>query len=94
MTTETQAVDSQEIIRLASRFIELANTMKNEGLEPQVVSTVLMVATGIYATYTAAGNQGYLQPSGVEKIAEAFKRNLANLQNIKKDLVASSKAAS
>ena len=75
---------SDEVITLMNRFVGLANEMKNEGSEGQIVSTALMVATGVYATYLAAGNEGYLKPDGVDKIAAAFKHNLSHLQEIKK----------
>lgn len=66
------------------RFIELANTMKNEGLPVNLVSWALMTASGIYATYSVTGNQGGLNPSGVDKIADAYRSNLLNIQELRK----------
>lgn len=57
----------QEYNQLSARFIALANEMKNEGKSQQMVNAALMSASGIYATYTAAGNDGGLNASGVEK---------------------------
>ncbi|MEE4277982.1 MAG: DUF3144 domain-containing protein [Halieaceae bacterium] len=66
------------------RFIDLANTMKDEGVPINVVSWSLMTACGIYATYTVAGNEGGLNPSGVDKMADAFRQNLLNIQALRK----------
>ncbi len=66
------------------RFIELANQMKNEGLDIQLVSAALMSASGVYATYIAAGNKGALKPSGVDKVVEIYRRNLEHVQEAKK----------
>jgi hypothetical protein len=67
------------------RFIDLANTMKNEGVPVNVVSWALMTASGIYATYSVAGNSGGLNPSGVDKVADAYRQNLANLQALRRE---------
>lgn len=85
--TETQQHD--ECMR---RFIELANSMKDEGVPVNVVSWALMSASGIYATYSVAGNAGGLNESGVDKVAETFKQNLANIQVMKKAQVTNTKA--
>lgn len=66
------------------RFIDLANAMKDEGTPVNVVSWALMSASGIYATYSVAGNSGGLNPSGVDKVAEAYRKNLGNIQSWKK----------
>ena len=49
-----------------------------------MVNGALMFASAIYATYTAAGNEGYLHASGIDKIAGSYRRNLAKLQDLKK----------
>ncbi|MAC33074.1 MAG: DUF3144 domain-containing protein [Haliea sp.] len=67
------------------RFIDLANTMKNEGVPTRVISAGLMTASGVYATYTVAGNSGGLNPSGVDKVAEAYKENLQRIQEAKRE---------
>lgn len=66
------------------RFIDLANEMKDEGVPVNIVSWSLMTASGIYATYSVAGNQGGLNPAGIDKVSEAYKTNLANIQQLKK----------
>jgi len=66
------------------RFVALANEMKNEGMPVEVVSWALMTASGVYATYSVAGNEGGLTDSGVTKVADAYRENLANIQKLKK----------
>jgi len=66
------------------KFIDLANEMKDQGHDPQLVSAALMAASGIYATYITAGNTGGLQPSGVDKVVMMFRRNLEHIQERKK----------
>ena len=66
------------------RFIDLANEMKNEGAPVDVVSWSLMSASAIYTTYSVAGNEGGLNDSGIDKVADAYRRNLANIQELKK----------
>lgn len=67
-----------------NRLIDLANELKNEGHSPQLVSAALMAASGIYATFISAGNDGGLQPSGVDKVVLMYRRNLEFIQERKK----------
>jgi hypothetical protein len=67
-----------------NRFIELANELKDEDIEPALVSGALMTASSIYATYVAVGNDGALEPSGVDKVTAVYKRTLEHFQRIKK----------
>ena len=69
---------------LSERFIALANEMKNEGKSQQMVNAALMSASGIYATYTAAGNAGGLNSSGVDQVVAVYKANLENVQKLKR----------
>lgn len=67
-------------------FIVMANQMVNEkGHDPKLVSAALMAASGVYATFVAAGNDGFLAPNGVNTVAETFKNNLAYIQKRKKE---------
>ncbi len=68
-----------------SRFINLANELKDEGKPVEMISAALMLASCTYATYAGAGNEGYLKEGGVNKIAEVYKQNLASLQKAKKN---------
>jgi len=67
-------------------FIVMANQMVNEkGHDPKLVSAALMAASGVYATFIAAGNDGFLAPNGVNTIADTYKNNLAYIQKRKKE---------
>jgi hypothetical protein len=66
------------------KFIELANELKAEGMDIQLVSAALMTASGIYATYSAAGNDGALEESGVTKVVDMYRQNLEFIQERKK----------
>lgn len=65
------------------RFIDLANSMKEEGVAPRVVSAGMMTACAIYATYVFAGNDGRLAPTGTAKLAKAFQQQLDQVQKSK-----------
>jgi hypothetical protein len=67
-----------------NRFIELANEMKDEKVDPTLVSGALMTASCIYATYVAAGNKGALEPSGIDKVVNIYRRTLEHHQELKK----------
>ena len=82
--------DKANHARCTRKFIDLANEMKNEGLEPQLISAALMAASGIYATYVSAGNEGGLQPSGVDKVVMMYRRNLEHIQERKKEEIETS----
>jgi hypothetical protein len=77
--------DSENHNKCTRRFIELANEMKDEGLNVQLISAALMSASGIYATYVSAGNKGGLQPSGVDKVVMMYRRNLEHIQERKRE---------
>jgi hypothetical protein len=68
-----------------NKFIELANQLKDEQIDPKLVSGALMTASGIYATFVAAGNQGALEPTGVDKVVALYRRTLEHHQEVKKD---------
>jgi len=67
-----------------NKFIALANELKAENIDPNMVSGALMTASGIYATYVAAGNNGALNPSGVDKVVDLYRRTLEYHQEIKR----------
>ena len=69
--------------KCTEKFIDLANAMSEEGMSRELVSAALMSASGLYATYTAAGNEGGLNPSGVEKVVTAYERSLKHIQEVK-----------
>jgi hypothetical protein len=78
-------VDEQEKHRYCTnKFIELANQLKDEKIDPALVSGALMTASGVYATFVAAGNTGALEPSGVDKVVAIYRRTLEHHQQVKK----------
>jgi hypothetical protein len=66
------------------RLVKLANTMQRENIPKGVISTALMTASGIYATYVAAGNEGGLTESGMDKVVAAYRNQLEQVQALKK----------
>ena len=76
--------DKESHNQCTHKFINLANELKDQGHDPQLVSAALMAASGIYATYVTAGNTGGLQPSGVDKVVMMYRRNLEHIQERKK----------
>jgi hypothetical protein len=71
--------------KATEQFIQLANKMANdEGQDIRLISAALMAASGVYATFMAAGNQGFLAPGGIDKVAELYKKNLNYIQDRKK----------
>ena len=67
-----------------NKFIKLANELKDENINPVLVSGALMTASGVYATYIAAGNEGVLEPGGVDKVVALYRRTLEHHQIVKK----------
>ena len=67
------------------KFIELANELKNSGYDTKLISAAMMASSGIYATYISAGNEGYLEHSGVEKVVDIYRTNLEHIQRRKQD---------
>ncbi len=67
------------------KFIDLANELHDEGQSVALVSAALMAACSVYTTYSAAGNAGALEPSGVDKVVSMFRRNLEHIQKIKRN---------
>ncbi len=84
MSKKQQQIDAHN--QAVGEFIQLANTLVNEkGFDMKLVSAAMMGASGVYATFTAAGNEGFLAPGGVDRVAETYKRNLAYIQKRKKE---------
>jgi hypothetical protein len=78
-------VNDQENHRYCTnKFIELANQLKEENIDIALISGALMTASGVYATYTAAGNEGALEPSGVDKVVDLYRRTLVHHQAVKR----------
>lgn len=75
-----------------NKFVELANQLKKEEIGPPMVSGSLMTAACVYATYVAAGNDGALEASGVDKVVAVFRRTLEHHQKVKKAQLLKKKA--
>jgi len=80
--------DEQNHNYCTGKIIDLANELNVEGHNSQLVSAALMTASGIYATYSVAGNSGALEPSGMDKVVDAYRRNLEIIQARKKAEIA------
>jgi len=76
--------DRENHSRVVAAFIDLANQLKDEGLDPQLVSAGLMAASGVYVTYVTAGNNGVLKDSGIDKAVEMYSGNLRFIQEQKR----------
>ena len=77
-------VPTKDYLKLVDRFISLANDMKNEGTDVNVIANAAMESSAIYATFVTSGNEGYLQPSGVDKLVDAFRHILTRVQQHRK----------
>ncbi len=83
MSDKQQQIDAHN--QAMSEFIQMANSMVNDkGFDMKLVSAAMMAASGVYATFTAAGNEGFLAPGGVDRVADMYKKNLAYIQQRKK----------
>jgi hypothetical protein len=80
----SEKAELEEFTALASRFIELANSMKQEGKPLPMINAALMSASATYGTYIYAGNEGYLKPSGVKKLVDTYSNQVENIQKLKK----------
>jgi hypothetical protein len=76
-----------------NKFIDLANQLKDENIDPAMVSGAMMTASCIYATFIAAGNEGALEPSGVDKVVAVYRRTLEHHQEMKKEHLAENKSS-
>ena len=76
--------DAEKHKYCTNKFIELANALKKEDIDSVMVSGSLMTASCIYATYVAAGNNGALEPSGIDKVIQLYRRTLEHHQVVKK----------
>jgi hypothetical protein len=75
-TTDPQVLHQ----RCVERFIDVANAMQRENISPEVISSALMAASGIYTTFTIAGNEGGLHATGVEKVVARYRDHLERVQ--------------
>lgn len=71
--------------KAVQKLITLTNQFKDEGIDTRVISAALITTAGIYGTFAEAGNQGFLQPSGVDVLTDRFRKQLEFIQERKKD---------
>ncbi len=84
MSEKQKQIDAHN--QAMAEFIQMANGMVNDkGFDMKLVSAAMMAASGVYATFTAAGNDGFLSSGGVERVADMYKKNLAYIQERKKE---------
>ena len=76
-----------------NEFITLANSMKDRGISITDVSWSLMNASAIYSTYSVSGNTGGLRESGVEKVVDAFRDIMTQVQQARREELLESGAA-
>ncbi len=76
--------ENEVIKECLDKFIEYANTLKDEGIEPKLVSHAMMCASTVYITYALAGNDGYLADADQDKVVGVYKTELQRIQTIKK----------
>lgn len=76
--------DAEQHRYCTNKFIELANEFKAEKIDIKVISGALMTASAVYATYVASGNNGTLEPSGVDKVMAIYRRTLEHHQDTKR----------
>lgn len=81
----------KEFTKLVERFVAVANEMKDEGKNLSTINAALMSASATYGSYVAAGNEGYLRPSGVDKLVEAYRHHANRVQDVKKQIIQSAK---
>lgn len=77
--------DSEVIQDCRDRFIDLANSLKDEGIDIKLISHALMSASSVYTTFALAGNEGGLTESGIEKVVAVYKQELERVQRVKKN---------
>jgi len=76
--------DQQHHQECMERFVQLANTLQEEGVPANAISAGLMSASGVYATYVWAGNDGGLTEKGIGQVTAAYKQQLQQVQAAKK----------
>ena len=76
--------ESDVIQECLDKFIECANTLKDDGIAPKIVSHAMMCASTVYTTYALTGNEGYLSDADQNKVVSVYKQELQRIQSIKK----------
>jgi hypothetical protein len=77
----------KEFTSVVERFVRLANEMKNESKGLTTIIAALVSAAATYGSCVAAGNEGYLKPSGVDKLVDANRRHALRVQDLKRESI-------
>ena len=77
------ASESEQIADVNKKFIDLANSMKEEGLPTKVISAGLMTASTVYVTYVLAGNEGVFNQKGIDEAVYTYRQQLTRFQDSK-----------
>ena len=77
--------ENEVIQECLDKFIECANTLKDNGIEPKLVSHAMMCASTVYITYALAGNDGCLTDTGQDQLVGVYKQELQRIQAAKKN---------
>ena len=77
--------ENEVIQECLDKFIECANTLKDNGIEPKLVSHAMMCASTVYITYALAGNDGCLTDTGQDQLVAVYKQELQRIQAAKKN---------
>ena len=76
--------ESEQASHAMVKFIELANSLKDEGIPVKAVNWGLMNASATYSTYSVVGNKGGLNTSGVEKMTAVYQKCLEQVTEARK----------
>ena len=79
------ASESEQLAEISTKFIDLANSMKDEALPTKVISAGLMSASTVYVTYVLAGNEGVLNQKGMDEVVNTYRQELMRFQDSKRE---------
>ena len=77
--------DSEVIHECLNKFIDYANALKDDGIDPKIVPHAMMCASTVYSTYALAGNDGCLTDTGQDQLVGVYKQELQRIQATKKN---------
>jgi len=77
--------ESEQLADISKKFIDLANSMKEEELPTKLISAGLMTASTVYVTYVLAGNEGVLNQKGIDEVVYTYRQQLMRFQDSKRE---------
>jgi hypothetical protein len=84
-TVTKELTEQQQHTIAMQKFLDLANSMVEEGMEINTISAALMTASGTYSTFAVMGDVGVLDDAAVERVAGAYKDQLVYIQGVKRE---------